>query len=469
MQLSLRRSSKAIDVPVERDDPALPVLLEFQSPSTAILNAPVPRGARHTAWIITSMFVAIVAAAGLIKIDEVVTAAGEVVSRTPTLVMQPLDTSIVRSLDVHVGQQVHAGEVLARLDPTFAAADLGSLVAQVSSLQAQVSRLQAEADGQAFAYFGSNSDLALQAAIYAQKKSEYDYRLQGYQEKIDSLVTQIAHANSDAQGYRARLAVATDVERMRRDLEKFNVGSKLNTLAAMDNRAEMERYMVGAEQSARQGARDLAAQVAERDGYVQSWHADISQQLSDAKGKLSDAREQLNKAQLHRQLVELRADRDATVLTVAKVSVGSVVQTGQQLITLMPTDAPLEVEANISGKDDGFVHVGDPVAVKFDTFPFMRYGLAYGTLRIVTPDSFTAVQDQQTVASGPVPLPPGSTEPYYRARISLDRIALRGMPEGFRLIPGMPVTADVKVGKRTILSYFLSRILPVASQGMREP
>ena len=134
--------------------------------------------------------------------------------------------------------------------------------------------------------------------------------------------------------------------------------------------------------------------VAERDGYVQNWHADVSEKLADATGKLSDARESLNKAQLRRQLVELRADRDATVLTVAKVSVGSVLQSGQQFITLVPADAPLEVEANIAGRDDGFVHVGDPVAIKFDTFPFIQYGMAYGTVRTISADSFTA-QDEQ--------------------------------------------------------------------------
>ena len=157
----------------------------------------------------------------------------------------------------------------------------------------------------------------------------------------------------------------------------------------MDNRVEMERNLRSAEETASSGQRDLAALIAERDGYVQSWHADVSEKLSDATGKLSDARESLNKAQLRKQLVELRADRDATVLTVAKVSVGSVLQSGQQFITLVPADAPLEVEANILGRDDGFVSVGDPVSIKFDTFPFIQYGLAYGTVRTISADSFT--------------------------------------------------------------------------------
>ncbi|HET6185186.1 MAG TPA: HlyD family type I secretion periplasmic adaptor subunit [Acetobacteraceae bacterium] len=454
---------------VRHDDPALPVILEFQSPTTGVMATPIPPIAKRMTWVIASMFAALALAAGLIPVDQVVTARGEVVSRAPTLVVQPYDLSIVRSIDVHMGEQVHAGQVLARLDPTFAAADVSSLVAQVSSLQAQVSRLQAEADGRDFTYSGTEPDLALQAAIFAQKKAEYDYKIRNYQEKIDSLVDQIRRANSDAKGFAERLQVAKQVEAMRRDSERAYVGSKLNTLAAMDNTAEMERNMQSAEEQAQQGARDLAAQVAERDAYVQSWHADISQQLADATQKLSDARQQLNKAQLHQQLVELRADRDGTVLTVAKISVGSVVQPGQQLITLMPADAPLEVEANIAGNDDGYVRVGDPVAIKFDTFPFTRYGLAHGTIRTISANSFTAMDQQQNATPGNVPLPNNTLEPYYKARVTIDKVDLHGTPEGFHLIPGMPVTADIKVGKQTVLSYLLDRVLPITSDAMREP
>jgi hemolysin D len=468
MPLSLPRSSKGTELQADRDDPALPVILEFQSPSTAVLSAPVPRSARSTVWIIASMFTAIMLALGLIPVDRVVTARGVVVSKAPVLVVQPLETAIVRSIEVHVGEKVQAGQVLAQLDPTFATADVDALAAQVSSLEAEVSRMQAETEGRPFAYTGLNPDLALQAAIFAQRQAEYAYKLQNYQERTDSLVAQIKRANSDAEGYRDRLEVAQNVEKMRRDLERLQVGSKLNTLAAMDSRAEMQRNYESAIETGQSGARDLRALLAERDGYVQQWHADLSEKLAEAVGKLSDAREQLRKAQLRRQLVELRADRDATVLTIAKASVGSVLQSGAQFITLMPADAPLEIEANISGRDDGYVHVGDPVAVKFDTFPYARYGLAYGTLRVITANSFTA-QDQHAMETDTVPIMPNDTEPYYRARIAIDRLALRGVPTNFRVTPGMPVTADVKVGKQTVLKYLLSRVVPIATQAMREP
>jgi len=475
MQLLPRPSSKGTErralVVAEARDPTLPAILEFQSPSTAVVNAPIPRAAQHAAWLVTSMFVACIIALSLIRVDQVVTAPGIVVSKNATLVVQPLETAIVRSIDVHEGEAVHAGQVLARLDPTFAAADLGASAAQVSSLQAEVERMQAEVDDKPFHYAGLDPDLSLQAAIYAQRKAEYDYKMENYQQKADSLVATIAHANSDAAGYRDRLEVASAVEKMRKDLEKLQVGSRLNTLAAMDNRAEMARNLAAAQEQAAGAQRDLAALLAERNGFVQQWHADVADKLSDATSKLSDARESLNKAQLRRQLVELRADRDATVLTVAKVSVGSVLQSGQQLITLVPSDAPLEVEANIMGRDDGYVHVGDPVAIKFDTFPFTQYGMAYGTVRIISADSFNAQEEQRNpTTAGALPMPTNSGgEPYYRTRVAIDRVALHNVPASFRLMPGMPVTADVKVGKRTVLKYLLGRVLPVTQEGMREP
>jgi HlyD family secretion protein len=94
--------------------------------------------------------------------------------------------------------------------------------------------------------------------------------------------------------------------------------------------------------------------------------------------------------------------------------------------------------------------------------------MAYGTVRIISANSFNA-QDDQRDPTGFLPAPLQSTDPYYRARVAIDRVALHDVPSGFSLMPGMPVTADIKVGKRTVLQYLLERILPVTAQGMREP
>ena len=367
---------------------------------------------------------------------------------------------------------MRAGQLLARLDPTFAAADLEALKAQVAQYSAQVTRLQSEADNRPFDYTGADPHLALESAIYAQRVSEYSFKMEGYRQKSDSLSAQVAKARSDIVGYKERLSFATDLESMRKELDRQGVGTKLNTLSAQDTRAEMQRNLEAAEQQANGAQRDLAALVAERNGYVQSWHADVAEKLAEATAKLSDARESFNKAQLRKQLVELRAEQDATVLTISRVSPGAVLTAGQQFISLVPANAPLEIEANLPGNEDGYVHVGDAVSVKFDTFPYTQYGMAHGLVRVVSPDSFSP-QDDQRNPTGALPLPGsasgGNGGVWYRSRISLDRIDLHGTPDGFRLTPGMPVTADVLVGKRTVLAYFLQRAIPLAQEGMREP
>jgi membrane fusion protein, hemolysin D len=467
-------SSTSLTIPPVRGrrmktkDPTTPVILEFQWPSTAVSNAPIPRAARGIVWIISSMVIALIALAGLIPVDQVVTTRGLVVSQSPNIIVQPLETAIVRSIEVREGQHVQAGQVLARLDATFASADLQSLAMQVSTLEAEVARLKAEADGHAFNYDGLDPSWTLQASIFERRKAVYDAKLENFDRQRDELSSVISRAQSDADGYRQRLSVAASIEQMRKQLEERQVGSRLNTLLAEDNSAEMSRALGNAEQTAEAAKRQQAAVAADRDGYIQGWRAEVSQGLSEATSRMSDARELLNKAKLRKQLVELKSEADATVQSVARVSVGSVLQSGERLITLVPANAPLEIETNIVGRSSGFVHVGDPVVIKFDTFPYSQYGLAHGTVRNLSPDSFSA-QEQARDPNSSLAMLPSNAEPFYRTRISIDQVALHGVPAGFTVSPGMPVTADVKVGRRTVLKYILGVMLPIGQEAMREP
>src|SRR5262249_38211841 len=179
-------------------DPLLPTILEFQWPSTAIVNAAIPRSARGIVWVVTSMVIALIAIMALIPIDQVVTARGIVVSKSPTILVQPLETSIVRSIDVREGQRVSAGQLLARLDPTFASADFDALAAQVASLEAEVARLQAEAEGKPLAYSGNDPKWQLQASIYGHRTAQYDAKVDNYKHRLDELSAAITRSQSDA-------------------------------------------------------------------------------------------------------------------------------------------------------------------------------------------------------------------------------------------------------------------------------
>jgi membrane fusion protein, hemolysin D len=95
----------------------------------------------------------------------------------------------------------------------------------------------------------------------------------------------------------------------------------------------------------------------------------------------------------------------------------------------------------------------------------------------VSSDSFT---DPTGGASNPIGQQPSistqapqnlGTAPvyYYTARISIDRLQLKRQPPAFKIVPGMPIEADIRIGRRTILQYMFDRVIPFLSEGMREP
>ena len=455
-----------------RDETELPSLLEFHSPTGALVHVPVLYAARGVTWMVSTLAVACIAASALIPIDKVVSAQGRIVAKESTTVVQPLEVAIVRTIDVHEGDAVKKGQVLARLDPTFATADSGALRTQVASLQAEVDRLNAEAGGTDYRPLNGDPMALLQGAMFIQRKSERVFKNENYVQKISSLQTQVQRALSDVYAYSERLKVATLVEEKRRELERLQVGSQLNSLQALDSRLEIKRGLDGAAGQAAQAQRDLQALEAERDAYNQNWRSEVGKDLTERSRTLSDAQENLKKAELRKLMVELRADQDSTVLSVAKVSPGSVMQSGEQLITLVPADAPLEAEVNVPGSEAGYVHPGNAVTLKLETLPYTHYGSMDATVRVVSPDSFSTTSESESSqpkrGSQPTQAP-GQGNSYYRARLSLGESHLHDTPEGFHMMPGMPVTADVNAGKRTVLTYLLSRVLPTFMDGMREP
>ena len=449
----------------------MPALLEFYSPSAGLLEAREKGPARGVIWVVMALVLSCFAAAALIPVDKVVSAAGRVVATESTVVIQPLETSIVREIDVDEGQVVHKGQLLARLDPTFSQSDKIAMGDQAASLHAEVERLQAEAAGVEYRPSIANQAAMVQETIFAQRRAERLSKIEDYRQKVDGLQAQLAKSLGDIQAYSNRSQVAATVEDKRKELQKLGWGSQLNSLAAQDQHLEIERSLDNARNQAKSAATDLLAMRAEAAGDQQTWKSQVSMDLADAQRKLADMNGSLQKADLRNKLVEIRADMDATVLTRAQVSVGSVLQSGDQFFTLVPIGAPLEVQATISADDAGFVHVGDKVDIKFDTFPYVRYGSADGTVRVVSPDSFVSDPNgpvaPPTLNSAALPVTPGKS--FYRASITLDKINLHDTPPGFHVTPGMPTTADVMVGKRTVLTYIFSRALPVAMDGMREP
>ena len=150
---------------------------------------------------------------------------------------------------------------------------------------------------------------------------------------------------------------------------------------------------------------------------------------------------------------------------------GGVVTPAQQLAVVVPSDATLEVEATVSNRDIGFVHVGQAAQIKVDTFNFTRYGLLKGRIVSVSQDAVAHDSDKSkntsTGAESDSSEPKGQ-ELGYVARVSLDRTQIQLEDAVASLSPGMAVTVEVKTGSRRIIAYLLSPLAKYKQEALRE-
>ena len=118
------------------DADAAGTLRRFESEIGDIRNSGEPLAARATVLTLAAFLLVAALGIGVARVDRVVSSsAGKIVSVESPTVFQALDPSIVKTVDVREGQVVEAGQLLATLDPTFAAADVSQLGQQIKSSQ----------------------------------------------------------------------------------------------------------------------------------------------------------------------------------------------------------------------------------------------------------------------------------------------------------------------------------------------
>ncbi len=455
-------------------------MLEFYSPSTALATTPAKPAARNTVLLIGSMVAIIFVLFYYLPLDRIVTAQGKIVSMTPELVVQPISTAIVKTIAVAAGDVVHKGQLLAQLDPTYTAADNTAALDQVDRYATEIDRLNAENKGMPYHPHQLTPGALVQEGIFAQRASAREAELRYYQGQIDAQHALQAQADANIRQYAKETGVAGDVEKMRVQLEHDQVGSRIDTLTAVNARLEAERQVLTSVQQSENARLNADALKGQLDNYNQQWFADVSTTITSDSVQLATYRDQLEHAALNSKLIDLRAEQDSTVLSVAPVAPGSVLQAGQTFFTLVPLNAPLEIDAQATGDEAGFINTGQPVELKFATFPSTEFGEGHGSVRLVSSDSFltgsggsssgsssggSAGTTSNTVFTGQSPNSPY----FYDVRVTLDRLGMRHLSKDMRVVPGMPVEADIKVGERTVWEYLIERVLPIVQEGMHEP
>lgn len=439
---------------------------DFQS----VLAAP-PRQ-RLVLWLMMGLVVAAAIGLSVARVDVSVATNGKIVTSDSDIVIQPLEASVVRSVNVHPGDKVTAGEVLATLDPTFSNADEAELTAKLRFLQAKYDRLAAELAGRDYDPASPGAEEQAQRDVFRQRRQEFAAKLDAAQHKADQLQADLVAHRVEAQGLQQQIQLVGEQEGMYRTLVAKNLASKLKLLDTRQRLVQARSQLdtnLGEQQKL---AEQIASALADRDAFVDEWRRKLSEDFAEARSERDGAAAQLSKAQRRQQLAVMRAPTDATVLEVADRPAGSVLREAEPLMRLVPAGAPLVAEVQIDTRDVARLHPGDAVTLKFEALPWQQFGLAYGVLRSLTPDVLADENSRQTaedMSSADMRNEVRQSTIHYRGRVEVTETKFRNLPSGFVMRPGLRVAADIKVGRRSVLQYILNPITRVMSDSLHEP
>lgn len=438
------------------DPPDEPVA-GFLPDADEIERSPLPKGAQLTLHALAGMLVCFVLWAMISEVDMVVMARGRLITPLPNIVVQPLETAIVQNINVRVGQIVKKGDRLATLDPTFTEADEAQLRTRLRSLDNQAQRLEAELSGKKTeAPSTSDQDGQLQTRLASERQATYNAQLLRTEETVSRLRAAVETNRRDQSALVSRVKVLKEAAEMQEKLVAQKYAVRLRLLDAQDRLLEAERSLEMARSRENELRRELAGAEAEKTAFSTGWRQKIMEELLTVSRDRDGVNEQLQKADRRNKLVVLTSPSDAVVLEIAKLSQGSVVTAAERFVTLVPIGTELEAEIEIDSLDVGYVKVGSEAHVKLDAFPFQKHGTLPGELRTISEDAFRRENSQSGGA-------------YYMSRIHMKSMQLSAMPEKVRLLPGMTLSAEIVVGKRSVMSYMLWPLIKALGESIREP
>jgi hemolysin D len=432
--------------------------IDFLPDADEIERRPLPGMARFTLHILALTMVVFLVWASLSKVDLIVVARGRLVTPLPNIVVQPLETSIVQTIAVRSGQVVRKGDTLATLDPTFVQADESQLKSRLASLNTQLNSLDAELSGRRGAAAVDTADSQIQSRLSTERQASYLSQVRRQTESIAKLRSSLETARRDEQAMASRVTVLREMDAMTDDLVTKKLAVKSRLLDVRDRLLEAERGMEMAKNRQVEIRRELSAVEAEKSSFETGWRQKMLEELLSVSRERDAVNDQLQKANKRQSMVVLTAPADAVVLEVAKLSQGSIVKEAEPFFTLVPIGDVLEADIQIESQDIGYVKLNEKSSIKLDAFPFQKHGTLAGTLRTISQDAF---RREASAGSG--------LDAYYSARVALDSFRLEHMPEHAKLLPGMTVTAEILVGKRSVMSYILWPLTKAVGESIREP
>jgi HlyD family secretion protein len=294
-------------------------VVEYLPDADEIERSPPPRIAQMTIWLVVGGLLAAGAWAALARLDQVVSATGRLVNPVPNVVVQPLETSIIQTVDVRAGQTVRKGDLLATLDPTFVRADETQVRTRLQSLDTQVASLQHELDGAASAApaVTDGGDQRLQADLRGERRANYLAQQSRLGESVARLRASLATNRQDQQLIASRLRSLQEIEAMQEKGVAQKFGAQLQLLEAQQRTKEVSRELELATSRERELRRELAAAEAEKQAFERGWRQKTMEDLLAITRERDALREQLDKAakRQNNDTIATQSNKQQTITT----------------------------------------------------------------------------------------------------------------------------------------------------------
>jgi len=381
---------------------------------------------RMSQWLVYATLATLVAGlvwAGLFELDEITRAQGKIIPSSREQVIQSLDAGVLSELLVREGSAVEKDQVLLRIDDARSGAVYREAQEKYRALLAQATRLRAEASNAPLVF---PEELAEEKALIAQETMAYNARKRALTESLRALDISIG-------------AVSREI-------------AITEPLVSQGVMSEVELLRLRRQQS------DMMGQRAER---MNRYITDASNELGRINSELSQTKENASAREDAFRRTTVRAPMKGVVKNVQVTTVGGVIQAGQPILEIVPTEDEMLVEAYVRPADVAFLKTGQAATVKLTAYDFNKYGGLDGIVDYISPD--TLRDEKQKRPGTPVELEEG----LYRILVRIQNAS--EVRNGMRLepTPGMTAMVDIRTGKKTVLEYIF-RPLQNVSMALRE-
>lgn len=421
------------------------------------------------------------------RVDIFAVANGKIRPTGQIKTIEPLETGRIRAIRVENGQRVKTGDILVELDAIETEADADNLAASLASYQAEALRRRTAIDtvrnGDIAAIPVIQWPDAIPATVRERETGVLNNDLGSLRAGIASLKAQEGEKAAERDRLIATTASQVDLigtlqsrVDMRNTLIEKNAGTRSNLYDALQTLQAEKATQAANNGWLAQARAEIVTIQAEQTKTREAFVSENAQKMADAERQADDLAHRLVKAKATLDHKTLTSPIDGIVQAVSVTTIGQVVTTGQELMRLVPSNAPLEIEAYVENKDIAFVQQGQDAIVKVEAFPFTRYGTVSGQVTHVAADSIPAPDAQRSegdptqTAKQPDTFA-GATRMQglvYPVIVKPSASFIVADSSKVPLGAGMTVSVEIKTGSRRILEYVFSPLIEISSQAMRE-